>query len=416
MNIADTALAIAERLLDPQRVATSAPSYGVATLADGLPGTALLHARLSNIDPVFDAAATAHWAAAAQHAAGAPDMGDGIYGAIGGLAASLILGSPYLPDPDATARATDRSVRWLSSRAVDIAAHYTTFVETGDSAIAWHVYDTISGLAGIGRILLAAMASGHTSAEPGLVAALTALTTMLTDHGASRPGWWVPTDHHPTVVASRLDNTGAADTGLAHGVAGPLALLSLASLAGQTVTGQETAIRHAVSWLDLWRAVDHGWPDQVTGRDLDNGSDMVPQGRSAAWCYGVPGITRSLMHAAQALDDARLAETTRADLAQLGAQHAGWDAAGPTLCHGQAGVLRCATGIDAGVAEHAAAGVTQSLNPDRPFLVEHLEHGIGHDNPGFLTGAAGVALALSEVVALPARPAATSWDALLLIT
>jgi hypothetical protein len=142
---------------------------------------------------------------------------------------------------------------------------------------------------------------------------------------------------------------------------------------------------------------------------------VTRHGRRAAWCYGVPGIARSLMHAARALDDALLTETTRADLAQLGPMHNAWDTEGPTLCHGYAGVLRCATDVDTCVAERAAAGVAQSLDRDRPFLVAHLEHRMSHDNPGFLTGAAGVALTLSELADLPSRPVTTPWDALLLI-
>ena len=106
----------------------------------------------------------------------------------------------------------------------------------------------------------------------------------------------------------------------------------------------------------------------------------------------MPGIARSLLHAAHALNDDALAEAARADLARLGAQHSVWDAEGPTLCHGDAGVLHCATGVDRDVAERAAAAVTQSLDHNRPFLVAHVEHGNSHDNPGFLTGAAGGSL------------------------
>jgi hypothetical protein len=415
MNAEQAALTIAERLLDPERVVTTAPSFGVATLADGLPGTALLHARLSAVDPVFARAATAHWSAAADHAASAPAQGPGVYGAIGGLSASLILGSAYLPDPEITATATARSVRWLSARAIDIAAVQAEAVNFGGPGMTWHIYDTISGLTGIGRVLLAALVDGHASAEPGLVATLTAMTTLLTDHAKPLPGWWVSTEQHPAVVAARLDSSGAADTGLAHGVAGPLALLSIAHAAGHTVVGQETAIRDAVAWLGCWRVDDHGWPDHATGRELANGATPTRPGRRTAWCYGAPGIARSLLHAARALDDDAVSDAARADLARLGAQPATWDAEGPTLCHGHAGVLRCATGVDRDMAEHAAAQLMQSLDRERPFLVAHVEHGKGHDHPGFLTGAAGVALTLSELAELPARFATTPWDAVLLI-
>ncbi|MCP2283450.1 Lanthionine synthetase C-like protein [Promicromonospora umidemergens] len=182
--------------------------------------------------------------------------------------------------------------------------------------------------------------------------------------------------------------------------------------------GQETAIRDAVAWLDCWRVDDHGWPDHATGRELADGATPTRHGRRTAWCYGAPGIARSLLHAARALDDNALAEAARADLVELvelDAQQAAWDTEGPTLCHGYAGVLRCATGVDHDMAEHAAAQLTQSLDCERPFLVTHVEHGNSHDNPGFLTGAAGVALTLSELAELPARSATTPWDAMLLI-
>lgn len=80
----------------------------------------------------------------------------------------------------------------------------------------------------------------------------------------------------------------------------------------------------------------------------------------------MPGITRSLLHAAHALGDDALAEAARTDLARLGTPNAVWDAEGPTLCHGYAGVLRCATGVDRDVAERATTGLAHSLDRYRP--------------------------------------------------
>ena len=44
----------------------------------------------------------------------------------------------------------------------------------------------------IGRILLAAVTSGHDRCEPGLIAALDTLTAMIRTRDGSRPGWWLP--------------------------------------------------------------------------------------------------------------------------------------------------------------------------------------------------------------------------------
>lgn len=62
------ALTVAERLLSPDDVLAAVPGPVGAFLAHGLAGTALLHARLSAIDPTFATAATRHWTAAAEHA------------------------------------------------------------------------------------------------------------------------------------------------------------------------------------------------------------------------------------------------------------------------------------------------------------------------------------------------------------
>ena len=51
-----------------------------------------------------------------------------------------------------------------------------------------------------------------------------------------------------------------------------------------------------------------------------------------------------------------------------------------------------------------------------PVLFPHLEHGMSSDHPGFLTGAAGVALILAEHSGLPAALVSAPWDALLLVS
>jgi hypothetical protein len=142
----------------------------------------------------------------------------------------------------------------------------------------------------VGRVLLAATA-GHPGAEPGLIAALEALTTMITAPHGPRPGWWLPASMHPPSV--KADPSGSAATGVAHGIAGPLAFLATASASGRTVPGQDDAIRHASTWLLGWKADGTWqWPTSVSGTELDAGTARVT-GRQDAWCYGTPGPRRA---------------------------------------------------------------------------------------------------------------------------
>ncbi len=126
----------------------------------------------------------------------------------------------------------------------------------------------INGLAGIGRVLLAAVTACHPAAERGLTAALEALTKMIMSPRGTRPGWWLPAAMHPPTVKSDL--SGSAATGMAHGIAGPLACLAAASTGGWSVPCQDAAIRHAARWLLDWKAGETWqWPSSVSGAELD---------------------------------------------------------------------------------------------------------------------------------------------------
>jgi lantibiotic biosynthesis protein len=410
----ELALKIARRLLDPALVLATTPGDG--SLGSGLAGTALLHARLSAVDPAFGAAAALHWAAAALLADHQPG---GIYTGPGALATSLVIGVPYLPDPALYHDAVVRSSRWLSCRALAISGQHLDQVRAGDPAASWQTYDAITGLAGIGRVLLAAAAAGYHHAGPGLHAALTTLTTIITAYQGGRPGWWLPAAAHPDGVA--VPASGAAATGTAHGIAGPLALLSAAQSAGWTVTGQEHAITAAARWLLHWREQSGSWPPCISGDELDQRqSGPARPGRRDAWCYGAAGIGRALAMAGTALGDPALAQAGQAAVAALARPPArAWDVTGRALCHGHAGILQSASRMGIGtVATRAADAIlAESGRYRRIPLAHHGDHG-GTDRagrPGFLTGTAGIGLALADYAQLPAPQDVIAWDAILLL-
>jgi len=410
------ALATAERLLDPENVLAAAPASAGASLASGLAGTALLHARLSTTDPVFATAAIRHWETGAVHARRYGGNSAGTFNSPGGLAASLIIGSQYLPDPDSQQTITTRAARWLSARALDLTRRHQEHLRAGGVSTPWLMYDAINGLAGIGRVLLAAFTSGHDMTEPGLLASLETLTTMIGTRHGNRPGWWLPANEHPPAMAVHL--SGAATTGMAHGIAGPLALLATAHTAGWSVARQRTAIQEAAQWLLRWHTnTTLRWPPYVTGDDLDSDTAAPRAGRRDAWCYGAPGIGRALTLAGRALADPRLAEAGDTAIASLAERPAElWDVEGPTLCHGHAGVLQSAANSQGNTADRAATAVTGAFNPRLAFAFQHLENGSAADEPGLLTGSAGVALALADHGQLPAPPVPTRWDSLLLLS
>jgi hypothetical protein len=400
---AKIALAVAERLLDPDAVSVAVPGPGAASLARGLAGTALLHARLSAADPVFAAAAADHWAKAAAYARPTGYEGPGIFHNPGGLAASLIIGTAYLPDPQSRHQTVERAARWMSAQAVGLADQHQAQRAAGKLDTPRHIYDVITGLAGIGRVLLAAVRAGH-DAQPGLLAALTTLTTMIHTRRGPLPGWW---------SSNTPSQAPCAATGTAHGIAGPLMLLARARLAGYEVDGQADAIKDAAAWLLRWQAPDTlDWPPYITQTELTTGVAAPAPGRRDAWCYGTAGIHRALTAASRTTGDTAFSEAADTALRTLTARPATrWDVEGPALCHGYAGVVQAAH------EDQAAAAITALFNDSVPFGFSSAgKPPATSDDPGLLTGAAGAALALADHAAIPAPQVADPWDALLLLS
>ncbi|MBL1119188.1 lanthionine synthetase C family protein [Streptomyces sp. 110] len=404
---------VVRTVADPTHITTAVSRSAASTLNDGLPGTALLLAALSPTDPSLAPAAEHHWDAAASLLAGAPP--DGIYSGPGALAASLLIGSAYLPEPRVQRTALEHATSWLAARAQGLAHHQRKRLSGGQRGTPWGVYDAIKGLSGIGRILLAADQTGHAPAVPGLTDALTALTEMINTPVGHLPGWWLPAHDHLLPVAGALSPSGAATTGLAHGIAGPLAFLSLAAVADRTVPAQLDAIRTAAAWLLRWSAPGGSWPAHISGdalRQPPNRDHLATApGRRDAWCYGAAGIGSALTHAGRALHDGELVhagQTAVASLAQRPAEH--WDTDGPGLCHGTAGVLQAIHRSGCSQAGRRAAALTTPLLP--PDGNQDIRSG----NLGFLTGATGVALVLAETQGLLPTTNTIAWDALLLLS
>jgi hypothetical protein len=225
----------------------------------------------------------------------------------------------------------------------------------------------------------------------------------LTEPVGGLPGWWCPTGpnyEQPPPVG------GHSNHGIAHGITGPLALLSLAMSDGVTVDGHTEAITRICQWLDTWeQRTGSGawWPQIITLDDIRRGEPSQPGPLRPSWCYGTPGIARAQQLAACALGD-----TTRqhnAETAFTGCIH---DPAQTTrlidrsLCHGTAGLLA------AGHRIAADALIPIPLTPLR-HLHQHATAAAAGEPAGFLDGSAGAALATVGT-------STTSWDACLLLS
>ncbi|MDH6114792.1 hypothetical protein P3T36_001143 [Kitasatospora sp. MAP12-15] len=432
---------IAERLADPQALPTPQTPWHRVTLSEGMPGVALLHLERGGEDALRTAQ---RWLSASVAAAKEVPTDPAAH------APGLYRGIPALSFTVCRTAAATGSTGGPGRAAAHLGAQVQVFAQ---ALAAWEArrdprrgecttvgtYDVISGLAGLGAQLLDGLQYGVAGSREALtevLGALVGVTRPLNLGGRELPGWWTAQSTYDYAPAT--PETGHANAGLAHGVPGPLALLALAWQHGVTVPGQQQAIHVFAEWLlEIGQEGEHGpwWPRTLyLAEDGTLAPSLGVAGRES-WCYGSIGIARALELAGQALDvplwrdtalrawRGALARERRAyeGRAQAGSEPMGLADAG--LCHGWSGLLQatwrmaddCADPQLRAELPWLAERVLELAAPDEPFglLPPAPFGGLLSDPAGFLTGAAGAALAL-HTFATDAAPV-TRWDRALLL-
>jgi hypothetical protein len=275
-----------------------------------------------------------------------------------------------------------------------------------------HEYDLVTGLTGLGVYQLRRYGGG--GLLPDVLAYLVALTEPLRgSNGETLPGWWSATG--PGRVSCPRWPGGHSNHGLAHGICGPLALLSGSMRRGIEVTGQAEAIERICSWLDRWRqgsGCDAWWPETLSRAEYT--ADVTGQagpGRPS-WCYGTPGIARAQQLAGLALGDSARALLAEQALAGCLAEQRQLDLlTDASLCHGWAGMLQAAWRVCGDATDPAV--LAAMLRRLRVRAEDFLARFGPPTTTGLLEGSAGVSLAEHTTSRTDAPP--TGWDACLLL-
>lgn len=374
------------------------------SLADGAPGIALLHIERAR-------AGTAGWepvhrlamAMTSEPVHANPDVTNLFRGA---PAVAYALHTASHPAYRTALAKLDHSITALIRVRLD---HAHRRIDNRQPARA-REYDLINGLTGLGAYLMH-RAHDHELLR-GILAYLVRLTQPIGIGGKILPGWWA-TGSPDRRQSPRWDG-GHAGFGMAHGISGPLALLSAAMRRGVIVNGHGDAIHTICAWLDQWRqgsATHPWWPEVIDRDELRTGAVWLIGPHRPSWCYGTPGIARAQQLAAAAVGDPARAQTAvRALLGCLSNEQL-THLTDAGLCHGWAGLVHTArrAAVDAGTNELVAAAAAAAKR-----MRQHLgEHGALADD-GFLEGTAGIAL-IDTATYTVTSAARREWDSCLLV-
>jgi len=299
----EAALFVAERMRDPEYVKEMAevarqqsiyPSdWSPADLASGDAGLALMYSYLDACFPGqgWDALTQQYLRIAAAGTRQSTLVFPALFGGTAGLALTLSQasqgGKRYQKTLDGLRKGLCEQVLIQPWRRPET-----------QEGVASYDFDLISGAAGVLAYLVSIK-----QADPTIQTAITHLLAYLLWLGepgqpVGRERWYIPPDLLPNEWHRQFSPRGNFNCGLAHGIPGPLAVLSLTWLAGYRSPG----LRETIAYLADWVAEHHieqewgiDWPDSVPlerATTARNWQQLSPA--RAAWCYGAPGVARSL--------------------------------------------------------------------------------------------------------------------------
>jgi lantibiotic biosynthesis protein len=296
---------------------TSLPGERGPSLARGQAGLALLYTWLARTRRAPQADVLA-WQCLDQaiEAAATQAMNASLWGGFTGVAwAADLVGRLLDPDAEDRSEAVDDALLRLLSRADPWSAPY----------------DLVVGLTGLGVYAL------QRYPRPLAIECLRRILERL--HGCAQQDehgiyWWTPpAEIHPE--SREQYPSGRADLGVAHGVAGVIALLGGLCGAGVEQATARPLLEQAVRWL-----LAHSMPTEAGPTfPIWVAPGFQPWPARCAWCYGDPGIATALLMAARGVGDAgweQAAVALACRAAERPASQTGVVNAG--FCHGAAGL------------------------------------------------------------------------------
>ncbi|HTQ80067.1 MAG TPA: lanthionine synthetase C family protein [Thermoanaerobaculia bacterium] len=281
-------------------------------------------------------------------------------------------------------------------------------------------YDLISGLVGFGVYGLERLprAAGQACLE-ATVARLAETSEVRPEGGIS---WYTPADRVGPIQREAFPE-GYYNLGVAHGVPGVVGLLGEVCAAGVAPAESRRLLDGAVEWILTQRLAEGA--GSLYPYNFAVG--IAPTATRLAWCYGDLGIATSLLAAARAVGEPAW-EKEALTIARSCAARAldGSGVVDPGLCHGAAGAAHLFNRLYQATGEPSLGEVsrrwfektltfqkTEGIGGFQAWLPKSndIQGDLGWmDDAGFLTGSAGIGLALLAAIS----DVPPEWDRVLL--
>ncbi len=264
-------------------------------------------------------------------------------GAFGGLADILFAVKLF----NAKTGYYERFLKTAENLMLDRAESYIKACQRNINNIKDYHYDLVSGLTGVGMYLLWDE-DVNDRKKAVLKSILNYFVCLCQDtqyQGHIVPGWHIKYENQTREEDRQNFSQGNLNFGLAHGILGPLLVLSEAYKKGMIVEGQLEAIKKIIMIYMKFRILDkdgvYNWPSQLKIEDfIDNKCiDRVREPR-ASWCYGNIGISRALYLVSKNIGDNELLQFSINNLLSIAKMdNRKYLLESSIICHGYSGIL-----------------------------------------------------------------------------
>ncbi|MBE5677149.1 lanthionine synthetase C family protein [Staphylococcus sp. SS87] len=186
-------------------------------------------------------------------------------------------------------------------------------------------YDTVSGLAGIGRYLLNRVDENESN-----VKALKSILVYFKDIQYSKNSWVVPQESQFLETDKKYFTKGNINLGLAHGVLGPMSLFALCVIRGITIENHQQILKDMYKFIMDEKFCNHErWLQRYDLISERNHFNYIRNG----WCYGNTGVMTTLFLIGQALQDDEIIKMSKKVMLQV-VNDKDENLISPTICHG----------------------------------------------------------------------------------
>lgn len=380
---------IAERLVDLSYIENitkspenHSPSRGAApwnpiSLADGIPGIWVLFAEWDRLEPDRGWKQSIHQHLLSLYRAMPlciPDIS--LFSGVTGVAYGLFM-------------ASDDHKNYTKTRS-QLNQYIASQFKAGRTIPGLDSLDVVSGLCGVARYVLETYRY-----DDGMCEIAVPLMTNIIKESA-------------TMIDSAIYGTDRqVQNGLAHGLAGILALLVTADHKHVEVENLQHTIHRIANYLvQQTREDQYGrfWPISSNTSGLAQNEKKEAR-QIEGWCHGTLGISLTLWRAGVQCgneDWKKLAAEAAGSAFRLGERELGFMT--PSFCHGLTGLLHLANHFhrlcdipEASLfAEKVALRLMYMFDESSPFGYRDQEDTVCTDNPGLLQGAVGIALSLLD--------------------